>query len=36
MIDNMPLVFSLNHYHEFNAEHRFEGNQTLASATLRF
>jgi hypothetical protein len=36
MIDKMPLVFSLNHYREFNAEHRFEGNQTLGSMTLRF
>ena len=36
VIDKMPLVFSLNHYHEFNAEHRFEGNQTLGSLTLRF
>jgi hypothetical protein len=32
----MPLVLNLSHYRDFNAERRFEGNQTLASATLRF
>ena len=36
MLGTMPLVLNLSHYREFNAEHRFEGNQTLASVTLRF
>jgi hypothetical protein len=35
-IDKMPLVLAVRWYQEFNAEHRFEGSQTLASATLRF
>jgi hypothetical protein len=36
VLGTMPLVLNLSHYREFNAEHRFEGNQTLASVTLRF
>ena len=36
IIVKTPLIFNLSHYREFNAEHRFEGNQTLGSVTLRF
>jgi hypothetical protein len=36
MLGTMPLVFNVSHYREFNAEHHFEGNETLASVTLRF
>jgi hypothetical protein len=36
MIDKMPLILNLRHYQEFNAENRWEGNSTLASATLRW
>jgi hypothetical protein len=32
----VPLVFNVSHYREFNAEHHFEGNETLASVTLAF
>ena len=31
-----PLILNLRYYREFNAEHRFEGNDTIASATIRF
>jgi hypothetical protein len=31
-----PLILNLRHYHEFNAERRFEGNETIASGTVRF
>lgn len=36
VLGTMPLVLNVSHYREFNAEHRFEGNETLASVTLRF
>jgi hypothetical protein len=36
MLGKTPLFLNLSHYHEFNADHRCEGNQTLASGTLRF
>ena len=36
VIGKTPFVFNLQYYHEFNAEHRWEGNQTMASATIRF
>jgi hypothetical protein len=36
LIGKTPLVLNLRHYHEFNADNRFEGNSTLASGTIRF
>jgi hypothetical protein len=36
VIGQTPFVFDLRHYHEFNAEHRWEGNQTIVSGTVRF
>jgi hypothetical protein len=36
VIGTTPLIFNLRHYQEFNGEHRFEGNQTIASGTVRF
>src|SRR5262245_23036473 len=36
LIDKTPLILSLRHYQEFNAENRVEGHQTIGSATLRF
>jgi hypothetical protein len=36
VIGKTPFVFGLRHYREFNAEHRWEGNQTIASGTIRF
>jgi hypothetical protein len=36
IIDKTPVVLNLRHYREFNAEHRWEGNSTLASGTIRF
>jgi hypothetical protein len=36
MIDTTPLVLNLRHYEEFNAERRWEGNQTILSGTMRF
>ena len=35
-IGTTPFIFNLRHYHEFNAENRWEGNQTVASGTIRF
>jgi hypothetical protein len=36
IIGETPFVFNLRHYREFNAVHRWEGNQTMASGTIRF
>lgn len=36
VIGATPFIFNLRHYHEFNAENRWEGNQTIASGTVRF
>jgi hypothetical protein len=36
MIGKTPFVFDVRYYREFNAEHRFEGSQTMASGTIRF
>jgi hypothetical protein len=36
LIDKTPFIFNLRHYQEFNGKDRFEGNSTLASATVRF
>jgi hypothetical protein len=36
MAGTMPLVLSLRHYREFDAEKRWEGATTIGSATLRF
>jgi hypothetical protein len=36
VIDKTPFIFNLRHYQEFNGKDRFEGNSTLASATVRF
>jgi hypothetical protein len=31
-----PFTFNLRYYREFDAEHRWEGNSTIASGTIRF
>jgi hypothetical protein len=36
LINKSPLVLNLRHYQEFNAENRWEGNSTLASATIKW
>jgi hypothetical protein len=36
VIDKTPFIFNLRHYQEFNGKDGFEGNSTLASATVRF
>jgi hypothetical protein len=36
LIGQTPLVLNLRHYREFNVDNRFEGNSTLASATVRW
>ena len=36
LIGKTPLVLNLRHYHEFNAENRWEGDSTIASATIRW
>jgi hypothetical protein len=36
VIDKTPFIFNLRHYHEFNAENRWEGDLTMASGTIRF
>ena len=36
VIDKTPFIFNLRHYQEFNGNDGFEGNSTLASATVRF
>jgi hypothetical protein len=36
LIGKTPFVFNLRHYREFNGERHFEGNQTVASGTIRF
>jgi hypothetical protein len=36
VIGQTPVTFNLRHYREFNAENRFEGNQTIGSGTIRF
>jgi hypothetical protein len=36
VIGTTPFIFNLRHYHEFNADNRWEGNQTIASGTVRF
>ena len=36
VVDKTPFTFNLRHYHEFNAENRWEGNTTIASGTIRF
>jgi hypothetical protein len=35
-IGKTPVIFDLRHYEEFNAKHRFEGNQTIGSVIVRF
>ena len=36
LINKTPLIFNLRHYHEFDAENRWQGDATIASATLRW
>ncbi|MGE5511514.1 MAG: transporter [Bacteroidota bacterium] len=36
IVDKTPFIFNLRHYQEFNAENRWEGNSTIASATIRY
>jgi hypothetical protein len=36
VVDKTPLTLSLRHYHEYDAENRWEGNSTVASGTIRF
>jgi hypothetical protein len=36
LIDKTPLILNVRHYHEFNAEKRWEGNSTVLSGTIRF
>jgi hypothetical protein len=36
IIGKTSVAWGLRHYHEFDAEHRWEGNQTIASGTIRF
>ncbi len=36
LVNKTPLILSLRHYHEYNAENRWEGNSTLATATFRW
>ena len=36
VIGATPFIFNLRHYHEFNAENRWEGHSTIASGTIRF
>ena len=36
LVDQKPFIFNLRYYREFNAENRFEGDFTIASATMRF
>ncbi len=36
LINQTPLVLSLRHYREFDAENRWEGNMTIATGTVRF
>jgi hypothetical protein len=36
LVDKTPLIFDLRYYHEYEAKHRFLGDTTLASATIRF
>jgi hypothetical protein len=36
VIGTTPFVFNLRHYHEFNADNRWEGSTTIASSTIRF
>lgn len=36
LVNKTPLVLNLRHYHEFGAENRWEGNSTLATATIRW
>ena len=33
-INKTPLIFNLRQYHEFDAENRWQGDATIASATL--
>jgi hypothetical protein len=36
VIDDKPFIFNLRYYREYDAEHRWEGNSTIASGTIRF
>jgi hypothetical protein len=36
LIDKTPVILSARNYQEFNVDKRWEGNSTLASATIRF
>lgn len=36
VIGKTPVILNLRHYHEFNADKRWEGNSTIASGTIRF
>ena len=36
LIHEMPSVFNLRYYHEFNAKNRWEGNSIIGSGTIRF
>lgn len=36
LINKTPLVFNLRQYHEFDAESRWQGDATIAFATLRW
>ena len=36
LINKTPLVFNLRQHHDFDAENRWQGDATIASATLRW
>jgi hypothetical protein len=36
IIREMPSIFNLRYYHEFNVENRFAGDSVIASGTMRF
>jgi hypothetical protein len=36
LLGQTPFILNVRHYHEFNAQNRWEGNSTVLSGTLRF
>ena len=36
LVDKTPLILNARYYQEFNTEHRWEGNMTIVSGTIRY
>jgi hypothetical protein len=36
LLGQTPFILNVRHYHEFNAQNRWEGNSTVLSGTIRF